>query len=64
MINNINVIQNNNEYLFYTPQNICIAHLILPPDGQYAMDAKLLAMITKPIAQRWGVIQRQDKISS
>jgi len=48
--------QYNNEYRIYTPQQICVAHIIMPPDTQYVKDTKGIEMICKVLAYRWGVV--------
>lgn len=54
---NMVYIQSNNEYKVFTPQGICIAHVVMPPNGQYIMDAKTVEIICKALAYRWGVVK-------
>lgn len=56
-MNNIVIVQNGNQYRFFTETNICLGAVALPPNGQYAYDAKALAVITKALAARWGIIK-------
>lgn len=55
---NMIVIQSGNEYRIYTPQKICVAYITLPPDGQYIKDSKVIDIICKSLAHRWGVIKK------
>lgn len=51
---NMVIQQSNNEYRIWTPQGICIAHIIMPPDGQWLGDSKVLEVICKALSYRWG----------
>lgn len=57
-LNHINIVQSGNDsnvYSLFLPQNICIAQIAMPPDGQYMHDTKVLEWITKALAARWEV---------
>ena len=65
ILNNIEVVQSayiaktgepHNEYHMRTENNICLGFVNLPPNGQYAYDAKVMEHITKVLALRWGLI--------
>lgn len=43
-----------NYYYLYTPTNIQLGVISLPPNGQYMLDAKALNIITRAIAARWN----------
>ena len=51
----LTVVQSGNEYRIITPQGIIIAHLVLPSDGQFMIDCKILDGICKGLAYRWGL---------
>lgn len=55
VMHNINIPQEFNRYDFVLPTGIHIGALLLPPDYAFAHDIKVLEIITKPIALRWGV---------
>lgn len=66
IMNNIGIIQDyrqvsqnqiQNEYYFYTGTGIYLGTVILPADRQFMADAKVLNIITRAIALRWGLIQ-------
>ena len=57
-MNNFNgliVVQCRNQYRIFTPQQILIAQIALPPDEQYVRDVKVLHPITSALAYRWGI---------
>lgn len=54
------IIQSNNEYLIYTPHGILIAHIIMPPDGQFVKDGQCLSLMAKAFNIRWG-LTKADK---
>ncbi len=65
ILNNIEVVQSayitqtgepHNEYHMRTENNIYLGFVNLPPNGQYAYDAKVMEHITKALALRWGLI--------
>ena len=65
VLNNIEVVQTayisktgepHNEYHMRTENNIYLGFVNLPPNGQYAYDAKVMEHITKALALRWGLI--------
>ena len=65
ILNNIEVVQSayiaktgepHNEYHMRTENNIYLGYVNLPPNGQYAYDAKVMEHITKALALRWGLI--------
>lgn len=58
---NIIVQQSANEYRLWTPQGICIAHIVMPADGQYMIDGKALDYICKSLGFRWGLIEPPKK---
>lgn len=45
--------QSGNQYRLWTEQGLCLAHLVMPADGQYIFDSKALDLICKVIAKRW-----------
>ncbi len=51
--------QSNNEYRIWTPQGICIAQIIMPPDGQWLADSKVLEVICKALSYRWGCTKKK-----
>lgn len=51
--------QANNEYQIWTPQGIRIAYIVMPPDGRYVLDSKVLEVICRAFAHRWGIIERK-----
>jgi hypothetical protein len=59
MINNIGIVQNGNQYCLFLPTNICVAQLVTPPDNAYLADAEALKYITRALAIRWGVYEKQ-----
>jgi len=59
ILNNIGIVQSDNKYLLYLPQNYCVCQVAFPPDGQYIHDSKALDIITKALALRWGVNNQQ-----
>lgn len=52
--------QVNNEYHLWTEQGIYCGALLFPSDGQYMFDDKILNIITKALAIRWGLIQAKN----
>ena len=46
---------NTTVYDIYAAPNVLIMRVAMPNDGQYLMDSKILNLITKPLAQRWGI---------
>lgn len=54
-INNITVVQNNNVYSLFLPNQICVTEIMMPPDNTYLADMQALKYITKTLAVRWGV---------
>lgn len=46
-----------NEYHFYLETGIYLGGLLFPCNGQYAFDDKMLDIITKALAVRWGLIK-------
>jgi len=62
MMNNIAVIQTgNSQYTFYTETNICLGIVVMPDNGQYMFDCKVLDVVTKAMALRWGLISQPKK---
>ena len=62
--NNIVVIQRNNRYelsLQVNNNNVCVAYLLMPNDGQFVSDSKSLEIVTKTLASRWGVLEKKGK---
>lgn len=53
-LHNMEIIQSNNEYLIYTPHGLLIAHIAMPPDGQFVKDGQCLSVIAKAFSIRWG----------
>lgn len=47
--------QGGNQYRLWTEQGLCLAHLVMPADGQYILDSKALDLICKVIAKRWKI---------
>lgn len=65
MYNGLYVVQipGTQSYDVFTPQRIHIARLFLSNgDGQYIRDAECIVQITKALAQRWGMSNRNQKI--
>lgn len=56
ILNEIGIVQTNNQYHFYTENNLYLGVIALPDNGQYMFDAKTLNIITKALAVRWGII--------
>lgn len=50
-------VQVQNEYHFYAENGMYLGVVIFPPNGQLMYDAKMLEVITKSIAIRWGFIE-------
>ena len=60
-MNNILVVQVGNEYHFYTETNIYLGGVLMPNNGQFAFDTKMLDVITRALAIRWGIISMPRK---
>lgn len=45
----------NGQYDIFTEQNIWLAHIACPVDGQVVYDIRTLEPICKVLAVRWGV---------
>ena len=59
-------IQNNtgecrSAYHFYTANNTYLGYVLLPSEGQYAFDVKVLHTITRSLAVRWRIIPMPKK---
>lgn len=63
-MNNITILQSANQYQLSLPNGTCVGVLAFPPDHQYIQDVKALEYITKALAMRCGVYERQKKQSS
>lgn len=61
VMNNIGIVQSGSQYQLYLPTQICVGQLAFPPNHQYLQDAKALEYITKALAIRWGVYEKQKK---
>lgn len=61
IMNNILVVQVGNEYHFYTDTNIYLGGVLMPANGQFAFDTKMLDVITRALAIRWGTIPMPRK---
>lgn len=61
MMNGLYVVQNGQFYTVYTPQGIIILRAFMGADGQYAQDVVALNSITKTMAKRWNVPNRENK---
>ena len=62
--NNVIIAQSNNRYelsLQVNNQNVVIAYVLMPNDREYISDYKILEIITKSIASRWGVLEKKGK---
>lgn len=65
VMHNINIPQEFNRYDFVLPTGIHIGTLLLPPDYAFAHDIKVLEIVTKPIAIRWGAyVPQASKVRS
>jgi len=60
-MNNITILQSANQYQLTLPNGACVGLLAFPPDHQYIQDFKALEYITKALAIRCGVYERQKK---
>ena len=61
ILNEIGIVQTNNQYHFYTENNLYLGAIALPDNGQHLFDAKTLNIITKALAVRWGIIPMQKR---
>lgn len=61
IMNRIKIVQNKNEFHFFTEMNIYLGGVVLPDNGQHLYDAKTLELITKALAIRWGIINPPKK---
>ena len=61
LLNELVVYQANSMYYIYTQQQELKAMIYLPPDNQNMFDFKVLDVITKSIASRWGIITPTKK---
>lgn len=61
VLNNIGVVQVGCQYHFYTQNNIYLGAVAMPDNGQLAFDTKMLDVITKALAIRWGIIPMPKK---
>ncbi len=59
--NNITVVQNDNVYQLYLPNQVLIGILNMPPDGMYMADCQALDVITMAMAVRWGFNQKHQQ---
>lgn len=62
--NNIVVIQRNNRYelsLQVNNHNVIVAYILTPSDGQFVNDSKVMEVVTKALASRWGVLEKKGK---
>lgn len=62
--NNVIVAQSNNRYelsLQVNNKNVVVAYVLMPADGEYVNDYKILETITKSIASRWAVLEKAKK---
>ena len=62
IMNNIGIVQSNNEYHFYTENNIYLGGVILPANGQYMFDTKVLNIIPRALAIRWHLVPTPKNI--
>ncbi len=62
ILNEIGIVQINNQYHFYTENNLYLGAVLLPDNGQLMFDAKTLNIITKALAVRWGIIPMSKRI--
>ena len=60
-MNGVYVVQHGNAYYIYTEQNICLGAVQMPPNGQLLYDHKILEVITKALAARWGIIKNTGR---
>ena len=63
ILNNIKIIQQNeNQYLFYLSNNMCICNLILPINSKNAFmaNAKVMESISKILAVRFGAYDKKE----
>lgn len=55
-----NMGQLHNEYHFQMENGIYLGGLSFPSNGQYLFDDKILTIIAKTLAIRWGLIQAKQ----
>lgn len=61
VMNNIIVVQVGSQYYFYTDTNIWLGAVAMPDNHQYSFDTKMLNVITRALAIRWGLIPAPKK---
>ena len=50
-----------NEYHLMLPNGIYVTGMILPADGQFILDDKVLTVTCKALAMRWGVMPNKKQ---